>query len=43
MGKIMRVQMPERKVTFEDVPQKYAGFAGRGLTSMMVTEEVPPG
>ncbi len=42
MDKFIRVDMTEKKVATSDVPGKYAGLAGRGLTSNFVAEEVKP-
>ncbi len=41
MSKIYRVNMTEKKVSVEDVPEKYAQLGGRSLTSRVVSEEVP--
>jgi aldehyde:ferredoxin oxidoreductase len=40
--KFIRVNMGEKTITTEDVPQDYTGLGGRGLTSVMVNAEVPP-
>jgi aldehyde:ferredoxin oxidoreductase len=40
--KFIRVNMSEKTINIEDVPQKYMGLGGRGLTSIMVNAEVPP-
>jgi aldehyde:ferredoxin oxidoreductase len=40
--KFIRVDMTAKEVKVEDVPQKYAGLGGRGLTSMIVADEVKP-
>lgn len=40
--KIMRINMSDLKATFEDVPKKWAKWGGRGMTSAIVFEEVPP-
>lgn len=40
--KLIRVDMTRKEVNVEDVPQKYAGLGGRGLTSMIVADEVKP-
>lgn len=40
--KILRVNMNTKSVRFEDVPEKYLGLGGRGLTSIMINTEVPP-
>jgi aldehyde:ferredoxin oxidoreductase len=34
--------MSEQTVKVEDVPQAYVGLGGRGLTSIMINNEVPP-
>lgn len=41
MGKLMRVDMTNKKVTVDALPDKYKGMGGRWLTSMMVNDEVP--
>jgi aldehyde:ferredoxin oxidoreductase len=40
--KLIRVNMNEKTITLEDVPQDYRGLGGRGLTSIMINAEVPP-
>ena len=40
--KFVRVNMNDRTVRNEDVPQAYLGLGGRGLTSIFVNTEVPP-
>jgi aldehyde:ferredoxin oxidoreductase len=40
--KLIRVNMNEKNIRIEDVPQDYAGLGGRGLTSILVNAEVPP-
>jgi aldehyde:ferredoxin oxidoreductase len=40
--KFIRVNMNEKSITVEDVPQEYLGLGGRGLTSIMINREVPP-
>jgi aldehyde:ferredoxin oxidoreductase len=40
--KFLRVNMGEKTIQVEDVPQEYTGLGGRGLTSIMVNAEVPP-
>ena len=40
--KFIRVNMNEKTIRVEDVPQVYAGLGGRGLTSIMINAEVPP-
>ncbi|MBA4383153.1 MAG: aldehyde ferredoxin oxidoreductase [Anaerolinea sp.] len=40
--KILRINMSELKATYEDVPVKWSRWAGRGLTSAIVCDEVDP-
>jgi len=40
--RILRVNMSNRDAQFEDVPAKYKSLGGRGLTSTIVADEVPP-
>ena len=40
--KFIRVNMNEKAVSVEEVPQDYLGLGGRGLTSAFVNGEVPP-
>ncbi len=40
--KFIRVNMNEKTINIEDVPQDYMGLGGRGLTSIMINAEVPP-
>ncbi len=40
--KIFRVNMTNLTSSVEDVPEDWAGHGGRGLTSTIVAEEVPP-
>jgi aldehyde:ferredoxin oxidoreductase len=40
--KFIRVNMNEKTIDVEDVPQEYWGLGGRGLTSIMINAEVPP-
>jgi aldehyde:ferredoxin oxidoreductase len=40
--KILRVNMTDRSIQVEQVPQEYLGLGGRGLTSIMINAEVPP-
>ncbi len=42
MGKLMRVNMSESKVSVEEMPKGYQGLGGRGLTSVLISKEVPP-
>jgi aldehyde:ferredoxin oxidoreductase len=39
--KFIKVNMTDKKVSIEDVPQDYVGLGGRGLTSIMINAEVP--
>lgn len=41
MGKLMRVNMSESKVAVEEMPKGYQGLGGRGLTSVLISKEVP--
>ncbi|MFP4646660.1 MAG: aldehyde ferredoxin oxidoreductase N-terminal domain-containing protein, partial [Candidatus Acetothermia bacterium] len=40
--KFLRVDMSNLKAEFEEVPEKYQSLGGRGLTSSIVADEVPP-
>jgi aldehyde:ferredoxin oxidoreductase len=40
--KILRINMSELKAVYEDVPGEWARWAGRGLTSTIVFDEVDP-
>ena len=40
--KILRIDMTNLKATYEDVPVKWSKWAGRGLTSAIVCDEVDP-
>lgn len=42
MAKILRINMTELAASIEDVPESYQRFGGRGLTSCIVGNEVPP-
>ncbi len=42
MSKILRVNMTDLTTKFEDVPEKYKLTGGRGLTSAITCDEVPP-
>ncbi|MBL7176268.1 MAG: aldehyde ferredoxin oxidoreductase [Desulfobacteraceae bacterium] len=39
--KFIKVNMTDKSVSVEDVPQDYMGLGGRGLTSIMINAEVP--
>ncbi len=41
--KILRVDMAAKTIRSEEVNPEYQGLGGRGLTSIMVNAEVPPG
>jgi aldehyde:ferredoxin oxidoreductase len=40
--KILRINMSELKAAYEEVPEEWARWAGRGLTSTIVFDEVDP-
>jgi aldehyde:ferredoxin oxidoreductase len=40
--KLVRVNMNEKAITVEDMPQDYIGLGGRGLSSILIGAEVPP-
>ena len=40
--RILRINMTDQSYAFEAVPEKWAGMGGRGLTSTIVSDEVPP-
>ncbi|MCX7857199.1 MAG: aldehyde ferredoxin oxidoreductase [Deltaproteobacteria bacterium] len=42
MGKLLRVNLTSGEIKYEDLPQEYATLGGRGLTSKIVYDEVPP-
>ena len=39
--KFLRVNMTDKRITVQDVPEEYAGLGGRSLTSNLVNNEVP--
>ena len=41
-GKVFRVNMSNLSVSMEEFPAKWEGLGGRGLTSTIVAQEVPP-
>ena len=41
-GKLIRVDVSTKKITSLDLPEKYALLGGRGLTSAIIADEVPP-
>src|SRR5512145_2621453 len=40
--RILRVNMTDLKATYEPVPEKWSRWAGRGLTSAIVCDEIDP-
>jgi aldehyde:ferredoxin oxidoreductase len=42
MAKILRVNMTDRTVEYQEVPEEYRTLAGRGFTSTLIYNEVPP-
>jgi aldehyde:ferredoxin oxidoreductase len=40
--RFLRVNMTDKKIRVENVPQEYVGLGGRGLTSILINAEVPP-
>lgn len=42
MSQFLRVNMTDLTCTYQDVPEKYRTWGGRGLTSRLVADEVPP-
>jgi aldehyde:ferredoxin oxidoreductase len=40
--KILRINMTELSSAYEDIPEKWAKWGGRGLTSAIVSDEVEP-
>ncbi|HOP47718.1 MAG TPA: aldehyde ferredoxin oxidoreductase C-terminal domain-containing protein [Desulfobacteraceae bacterium] len=42
MFKILRINMSDLSIKKEDIPEKYQGLGGRGLTSAIVSSEVDP-
>ncbi|SFG34283.1 Aldehyde ferredoxin oxidoreductase, N-terminal domain, partial [Desulfotomaculum arcticum] len=41
MSKIIRVNMTQKEVKFEEVADKYTSLGGRALTSQLIADEVP--
>jgi aldehyde:ferredoxin oxidoreductase len=39
--KFLKVNMSSKTIAVEDVPQQYLGLGGRGLTSILINNEVP--
>ncbi len=42
MNRILRLNMSNKSVTWQEVPESYAGLGGRAFTSRLIREEVPP-
>ncbi len=42
MSKLMRLNMTDRSVSIEDLPERYQHLGGRGLTSTIIYDEVDP-
>jgi len=42
MARILRVDLTSRKSSWEEMPERYKGLGGRGLTSAIVAADVPP-
>jgi aldehyde:ferredoxin oxidoreductase len=42
MGKLMRINMTDLSVTYEEVPEAYKALGGRGLSSTIIHDEVDP-
>jgi aldehyde:ferredoxin oxidoreductase len=42
MAQLLRINLDSKKYRLEDMPPVYANLGGRGLTSKIVSEEVPP-
>jgi aldehyde:ferredoxin oxidoreductase len=40
--KLIRVDLSDKSIRYENVPKSYLGLGGRGLTSILVNDEVPP-
>jgi aldehyde:ferredoxin oxidoreductase len=40
--RLIRVDMTKKEIHTEEVPSRYRGLGGRGLTSIMINNEVPP-
>ncbi len=43
MARILRVDLEGRTASFQELPERWLGLGGRGLTSAVVSEEVTPG
>ncbi|HFD39915.1 MAG TPA: aldehyde ferredoxin oxidoreductase, partial [Anaerolineae bacterium] len=42
MSKLMRLNMTDRSVSIEELPERYQHLGGRGLTSTIIYDEVDP-
>ena len=42
MEKILRIDLTKKTATCEDLPEAYRYLGGRGLSSRIVLDEVPP-
>ncbi len=42
MSKILRINMSDRSITSQEVPERYKNLAGRGLTTSMICDEIDP-
>ena len=42
MDRFLRVDMTAKEATFDEIPAKYSGLGGRGLTSTIIANEVHP-
>ncbi len=40
--KIIRVNLSDTTIRYEDIPQEYSGLGGRAMTSILINNEVPP-
>jgi aldehyde:ferredoxin oxidoreductase len=40
--KFLKVNMSNKTIGVQEVPERYRGLGGRGLTSVMINTEVPP-
>ena len=40
--KFIRVNMSNKTIKVDDIPEQYVGLGGRSLTSTIVNEEIPP-
>lgn len=42
MSKIVRINMTNGSISIDDLPEEYQSYGGRGLTSKIISNEVPP-